>query len=197
MRLRRFESGVLIVQARGHSDEAIFAQLSQLVKTPDGAHFGISASDAARALGLPPALAKEELLAAEYRGEPSSNLCFASHLSMSAGIASEKNRSRRVGKSRIPGVLDTRQLRVLCLAVMVPRPTHHAKVCIVGIRCTCFVPKWSTRGCCGVRFNKAFIVMGSIRLGSAIFNRRSGLSKNIFVLGLFISSSGRSSEAAS
>ncbi|GAQ79510.1 EAP30/Vps36 family protein [Klebsormidium nitens] len=68
VRLRRFESGVLIVQARGHSDEAIFAQLAQLVKTPDGTHFGISASDAARALGLPPALAKEELLAAEYRG---------------------------------------------------------------------------------------------------------------------------------
>jgi hypothetical protein len=69
VRLRRFESGVLIVQAKGHSDEEIFAQLVALVKSGDGAQFGVSASDAARALGLPPALAKEELLAAEIRGK--------------------------------------------------------------------------------------------------------------------------------
>jgi ESCRT-II complex subunit VPS36 len=69
VRLRRFESGVLIVQAKGHSDEEIFAQLVALVKSSDGMQFGMSASDAARALGLPPALAKEELLAAEIRGK--------------------------------------------------------------------------------------------------------------------------------
>lgn len=44
-------------------------RLEILVKQPDAMRQGISATDAARALGLAPALAKEHLLAAEMRGK--------------------------------------------------------------------------------------------------------------------------------
>eukprot|EP00897_Mesotaenium_endlicherianum_P010671 jgi/Mesen1/9632/ME000669S09071 len=68
MRLRRFESGVAVIQSMARTDDEMTAQLQQLAATPEARRQGISARDAAQALGVAPALAKEELLAAESRG---------------------------------------------------------------------------------------------------------------------------------
>ncbi|KAL3696045.1 hypothetical protein R1sor_010121 [Riccia sorocarpa] len=67
--MRRFDSGVLVIQSKSHSDEEVSMRLEILVKQPEAMRQGITASDAARALGLAPALAKEHLLAAEMRGQ--------------------------------------------------------------------------------------------------------------------------------
>nr|GEV61771.1 vacuolar protein sorting-associated protein 36 [Tanacetum cinerariifolium] len=55
--LKKFESGVMVIQNKSHSDEE-----------PDALQSGVSASDAARTLGIAPAMAKEHLLAAESKG---------------------------------------------------------------------------------------------------------------------------------
>ncbi|BBN03385.1 ESCRT-II complex subunit VPS36 [Marchantia polymorpha subsp. ruderalis] len=67
--MRRFDSGVVVIQSKSHNDEEVSMRLEILVKQPDAMRQGISATDAARALGLAPALAKEHLLAAEMRGQ--------------------------------------------------------------------------------------------------------------------------------
>ncbi|KAL2642752.1 hypothetical protein R1flu_010339 [Riccia fluitans] len=67
--MRRFESGVVVIQSKSHNDEEVSMRLEILVKQPEAMRQGITASDAARALGLAPALAKEHLLAAEMRGQ--------------------------------------------------------------------------------------------------------------------------------
>lgn len=46
----------------------VFMRLTALVKSGEAAKMGIGATEAARALGMAPALAKEQLLAAESRG---------------------------------------------------------------------------------------------------------------------------------
>lgn len=85
LRLRRFDSGVLAVQAQAHSDEKVrrpvalpphalltcaaspqvAEQLEALAAQGDE---GTCAADAAHQLGLTPAIAREYLLAAEARG---------------------------------------------------------------------------------------------------------------------------------
>ncbi|XP_062091632.1 vacuolar protein sorting-associated protein 36 [Humulus lupulus] len=66
--LRKFDSGVRVIQNKSHSDEEVFARIKTLVTKPDALRTGISASDAAMTLGIAPAMAKEHLLSAESRG---------------------------------------------------------------------------------------------------------------------------------
>ncbi|KAJ8645580.1 hypothetical protein MRB53_007328 [Persea americana] len=66
--LRKFDSGVMVIQNKAHSDEEVFARLKTLVLKPDALRKGISPSDAAMTLGIAPALAKEHLLTAESKG---------------------------------------------------------------------------------------------------------------------------------
>uniref|UniRef100_A0A803NVA6 Vacuolar protein-sorting-associated protein 36 n=1 Tax=Cannabis sativa TaxID=3483 RepID=A0A803NVA6_CANSA len=66
--LRKFDSGVRVIQNKSHSDEEVFARIKTLVTKPDALRIGISASDAAMTLGIAPAMAKEHLLTAESRG---------------------------------------------------------------------------------------------------------------------------------
>ncbi|KAG0599933.1 hypothetical protein M758_12G189000 [Ceratodon purpureus] len=67
-RLRKFDSGVMVIQSVSQSDDEIFTRLRALVKSGDAAKVGVGATEAARALGMAPALAKEQLLAAESQG---------------------------------------------------------------------------------------------------------------------------------
>ncbi|KAK7840540.1 vacuolar protein sorting-associated protein 36 [Quercus suber] len=60
--LRKFDSGVMVIQNKSHSDE------EALVTNPDTLRTGISASDAAMTLGIAPGMAKEHLLTAESKG---------------------------------------------------------------------------------------------------------------------------------
>ncbi|XP_078181953.1 vacuolar protein sorting-associated protein 36-like isoform X1 [Carex rostrata] len=66
--LRKFDSGVKVIQNKSHSDDEVFARISSLAQKPDALRKGISPSDAAFTLGIAPALAKEHLLSAENRG---------------------------------------------------------------------------------------------------------------------------------
>ncbi|KAJ0911290.1 putative vacuolar protein sorting protein 36, GLUE [Helianthus annuus] len=66
--LKKFESGVMVIQNKSHSDEEVFSRIKSLVQKPDALKTGVSATDAARTLGIAPAMAKEHLLAAESKG---------------------------------------------------------------------------------------------------------------------------------
>ncbi|KAE8037897.1 hypothetical protein FH972_010450 [Carpinus fangiana] len=66
--LRKFDSGVMVIQNKSHSDEEVFVRIKALVTNPDALRTGISASDAAITLGIAPAMAKEHLLTAESKG---------------------------------------------------------------------------------------------------------------------------------
>lgn len=66
--LKKFESGVMVIQNKSHSDEEVFSRIKSLVQKPDALQTGVSATDAARTLGIAPAMAKEHLLAAESKG---------------------------------------------------------------------------------------------------------------------------------
>lgn len=66
--LRKFDSGVMVIQNKSHSDEEVFARIKSLVLKPDALKHGISASDAAMTLGIAPTMAKEHLLNAEGKG---------------------------------------------------------------------------------------------------------------------------------
>lgn len=66
--LRKFDSGVMVIQNKAHSDEEVFARIKALVTNPDALRTGISASDAAMTLGIAPGMAKEHLLTAESKG---------------------------------------------------------------------------------------------------------------------------------
>lgn len=66
--LRKFDSGVMAIQSKSHSDEEVFGRLRALVTKPEALRHGISASDAAMTLGIAPAMAKEHLLTAEGKG---------------------------------------------------------------------------------------------------------------------------------
>ncbi|KAK9147544.1 hypothetical protein Scep_006301 [Stephania cephalantha] len=66
--LRKFDSGVMVIQNKSHSDEEVFERIKALVLKPDALKIGISPSDAAMTLGIAPAMAKEHLLTAESKG---------------------------------------------------------------------------------------------------------------------------------
>lgn len=66
--LRTFDSGVMVIQSKSHSDVEVFNRIRSLVTTPDALRSGVTASDAAMTLGIAPAMAKEHLLAAEGKG---------------------------------------------------------------------------------------------------------------------------------
>ncbi|KAK6928974.1 Snf8/Vps36 family [Dillenia turbinata] len=66
--LRKFDSGVMVIQNKSYSDEEVLARIKTLVLKPDALRSGVSASDAAMTLGIAPALAKEHLLTAESKG---------------------------------------------------------------------------------------------------------------------------------
>ncbi|XP_068659067.1 vacuolar protein sorting-associated protein 36 [Aristolochia californica] len=66
--LRKFDSGVMVIQSKAHSDEEVFGRIKTLVLRSAALRTGISASDAAITLGIAPALAKEQLLSAESKG---------------------------------------------------------------------------------------------------------------------------------
>ncbi|CAH9114017.1 unnamed protein product, partial [Cuscuta europaea] len=66
--LRKFESGVMVIQNKSHNDNQVFARIKSLASEDDALRVGISASDAAMILGVAPAMAKEHLLAAEGQG---------------------------------------------------------------------------------------------------------------------------------
>ncbi|XP_004296704.1 PREDICTED: vacuolar protein sorting-associated protein 36-like isoform X1 [Fragaria vesca subsp. vesca] len=66
--LRKFDSGVMVIQNKSHSDEEIFAKIKTLATQPDALRTGISARDAAITVGIAPGMAKEHLLTAESKG---------------------------------------------------------------------------------------------------------------------------------
>ncbi|XP_051124051.1 vacuolar protein sorting-associated protein 36 [Andrographis paniculata] len=66
--LRKFDSGVMVIQSKSHSDDEVFARIGSLMMRPEALLNGISPSDAAMTLGVAPAMAKEYLLAAEGKG---------------------------------------------------------------------------------------------------------------------------------
>lgn len=66
--LRKFDSGVLVIQNKSYSDNEVFARIKSLATKAEALQVGISASDAAMTLGVAPAMAKEHLLAAEGKG---------------------------------------------------------------------------------------------------------------------------------
>ncbi|KAK9698435.1 hypothetical protein RND81_08G104100 [Saponaria officinalis] len=66
--LRKFDSGVMVIQSKSHSDEEVFGRIRAFVLKPDSLRNGVSPSDAAMTLGIAPAMAKEHLLAAENKG---------------------------------------------------------------------------------------------------------------------------------
>ncbi|XVF24576.1 hypothetical protein REPUB_Repub13aG0139800 [Reevesia pubescens] len=66
--LRKFDSGVKVIQNKSHSDEEVFARIRSLVTRPEALRSGISPTDAAMTLGIAPAMAKEHLLTAESKG---------------------------------------------------------------------------------------------------------------------------------
>eukprot|EP00850_Spirogloea_muscicola_P003348 SM000013S26517 [mRNA] locus=s13:798735:801432:+ [translate_table: standard] len=68
LRLRKFDSGVMVIQSKDRTDEEVLARISDLVSQPAVLETGINASEAAFALNMAPALAKEELLLAESCG---------------------------------------------------------------------------------------------------------------------------------
>ncbi|CAL0303618.1 unnamed protein product [Lupinus luteus] len=66
--LRKFDSGVMVIQTKSHSDEQVISKIKILATKPDALRSGISASDAAKTLGVAPAMAKEHLMSAESKG---------------------------------------------------------------------------------------------------------------------------------
>ncbi|KAH9605464.1 hypothetical protein KSS87_016847 [Heliosperma pusillum] len=66
--LRKYDSGVMVIQSKSHSDEEVFGRIRMFILKPDSLRTGVSPSDAAITLGIAPAMAKEHLLAAESRG---------------------------------------------------------------------------------------------------------------------------------
>ncbi|KAG6472164.1 vacuolar protein sorting-associated protein 36-like [Zingiber officinale] len=66
--LRKFDSGVMVIQNKAQRDEEVFARIVSLAQKPEALRTGISPSDAALTLGIAPALAKEQLLTAESIG---------------------------------------------------------------------------------------------------------------------------------
>ncbi|XP_078435539.1 EAP30/Vps36 family protein [Wolffia australiana] len=66
--LRKFDSDVMVIQDKFHSDKEVFERIKSLALSADALRRGLSPSDAAMTLGVAPALANEYLLAAENEG---------------------------------------------------------------------------------------------------------------------------------
>ncbi|KAG5565063.1 hypothetical protein RHGRI_001075 [Rhododendron griersonianum] len=66
--LRKFDSGVMVIQNKSYNDEKVLSGIKSLALRPEALQTGISASDAAIMLGIAPAMAKEHLLTAESKG---------------------------------------------------------------------------------------------------------------------------------
>ncbi|XP_058211432.1 vacuolar protein sorting-associated protein 36 isoform X2 [Rhododendron vialii] len=66
--LRKFDSGVMVIQNKSYNDEKVLSGIKSLALKPEALQTGISASDAAIMLGIAPAMAKEHLLTAESKG---------------------------------------------------------------------------------------------------------------------------------
>ncbi|PWA56972.1 hypothetical protein CTI12_AA418150 [Artemisia annua] len=67
--LKKFESRVMVIQNKSHGDEEVFSRIRSLVQKPDALQSGVSATDAARTLGIAPAMAKEHMLAAVRKAD--------------------------------------------------------------------------------------------------------------------------------
>ncbi|KAK9816797.1 hypothetical protein WJX72_005199 [[Myrmecia] bisecta] len=68
LRLHRFASGVLVVQSNSHNEDEVCSRIGELVQAGEGLGPALTASDVARALTIPVAIAAEHLLTAESRG---------------------------------------------------------------------------------------------------------------------------------
>ncbi|KAL1201410.1 Vacuolar protein sorting-associated protein 36 [Cardamine amara subsp. amara] len=66
--LRKFDSGVIVIQNKSHSDEEVMSRIRMLVNKAETLRTGVTASDAALTLKIAPAMAKEHLLTAETKG---------------------------------------------------------------------------------------------------------------------------------
>lgn len=66
--LRKFDSGVKVIQNKSHSDEEVMSRIRTLVTKTETLRTGVTASDAALTLKIAPAMAKEHLLSAETKG---------------------------------------------------------------------------------------------------------------------------------
>uniref|UniRef100_A0A1J3IRH5 Vacuolar protein-sorting-associated protein 36 n=1 Tax=Noccaea caerulescens TaxID=107243 RepID=A0A1J3IRH5_NOCCA len=66
--LRKFDSGVMVIQNKSHSDEEVMSRIRMLVTKMETLRTGVTASDAALTLKIAPAMAKEHLLTAETKG---------------------------------------------------------------------------------------------------------------------------------
>ncbi|CAH8382151.1 unnamed protein product [Eruca vesicaria subsp. sativa] len=66
--LRKFDSGVKVIQNKSHSDEEVMSRIRMLVTKTETLRTGVTASDAALTLKIAPAMAKEHLLSAETKG---------------------------------------------------------------------------------------------------------------------------------
>ncbi|CAE6086747.1 unnamed protein product [Arabidopsis arenosa] len=66
--LRKFDSGVMVIQNKSHSDEEVMSRIRMLVTKTETLKVGVTASDAALTLKIAPAMAKEHLLTAETKG---------------------------------------------------------------------------------------------------------------------------------
>ncbi|CAA2988494.1 vacuolar sorting-associated 36 [Olea europaea subsp. europaea] len=66
--LRKFDSGVMVIQNKTHSDDEVFSRIKSFVSKPNALRIGISASNAEMTLGFALTVAKEYLLAAEGKG---------------------------------------------------------------------------------------------------------------------------------
>ncbi|CAL9229195.1 unnamed protein product [Arabidopsis halleri] len=66
--LRKFDSGVMVIQNKSHSDEEVMSRIKMLVTKTETLRVGVTASDAALTLKIAPAMAKEHLLTAETKG---------------------------------------------------------------------------------------------------------------------------------
>jgi ESCRT-II complex subunit VPS36 len=66
--LRKFDSGVMVIQNKSHSDEEVMSRIRMLVTKTETLRVGVTASDAALTLKIAPAMAKEHLLSAETKG---------------------------------------------------------------------------------------------------------------------------------
>ncbi|KAI7740983.1 hypothetical protein M8C21_006894, partial [Ambrosia artemisiifolia] len=81
--LKKFESGVTVIQIKSHNEVDllnIYTANVGLVQKPDALQTGVSATDAARTLGIAPAMAKEHLLATEQRCGKSCRLRWMNYL---------------------------------------------------------------------------------------------------------------------
>ncbi|KAJ0266392.1 Vacuolar protein sorting-associated protein 36 [Hirschfeldia incana] len=66
--VRKFDSGVKVIQNKSHSDEEVMSRIRALVTKTETLRTGVTASDAALTLKIAPAMAKEHLLSAETKG---------------------------------------------------------------------------------------------------------------------------------